>query len=59
MLTVKGWYDNHSTDVRIAPEGTPALNYGFDITPAHLVTGLITEKGTCKANRQEISYVLS
>ena len=54
VLTVKGWYDNHSADVRIAPEGTPALNYGFDITPAHLVTGLITEKGTCKANREEI-----
>ncbi|MCK4631149.1 MAG: hypothetical protein KAT40_06885, partial [Bacteroidales bacterium] len=39
---------------RIAPENTPALNYGFDITPARLVTGLITERGTCKANRDDI-----
>jgi len=30
------------------------LNYGFDITPARLVTGLITEKGTCKANRDNM-----
>lgn len=54
VLTVKGWYNNHSVDVRIAPENTPALNYGFDITPARLVTGLITERGICKANRDDI-----
>jgi len=54
VLTAKGWYNNHSADVRIAPEDTPALNYGFDITPARLVTGLITEKGICKPNRDDI-----
>ena len=54
VLTVSGWYKNHSVNVRIAPENTPALNYGFDITPARLVSGLITEKGTCKANRNDI-----
>ena len=36
-----------STRVRIAPEGTPAANYAFDVTPARLVTGLITERGVC------------
>ncbi len=36
--------------VRITPEGSPALNYGFDVTPARLVTGLITEAGVCEAS---------
>jgi methylthioribose-1-phosphate isomerase len=29
----------------ICPETTPALNYGFDITPARLITALITDRG--------------
>ena len=37
--------------VRIAPEETRAANYGFDVTPRHLVTGLITERGVCDASR--------
>jgi methylthioribose-1-phosphate isomerase len=41
--------------VRIMPEGSPVANYGFDVTPARLVTGLITERGICKANRENIS----
>jgi methylthioribose-1-phosphate isomerase len=36
--------------VRITPEGSPALNYAFDVTPARLVTGLITEAGICPAS---------
>ena len=36
--------------VRIAPEHTRAANYGFDVTPRHLVTGLITERGVCSAS---------
>ncbi|MFO1384873.1 MAG: S-methyl-5-thioribose-1-phosphate isomerase [Chitinivorax sp.] len=36
--------------VRIAPDGTPALNLGFDVTPARLVSGLITERGICPAS---------
>jgi methylthioribose-1-phosphate isomerase len=35
------------TAVRICPEATPACNYGFDVTPARLITGLITEYGIC------------
>lgn len=31
--------------VRVTPPGSPALNYGFDVTPARLVTSLITERG--------------
>jgi methylthioribose-1-phosphate isomerase len=37
--------------VRVVPEGSPALNLGFDVTPARLVTALITECGLCPANR--------
>jgi len=37
--------------VRVVPEGSPALNLGFDVTPARLVTGLITERGLCSASR--------
>jgi methylthioribose-1-phosphate isomerase len=37
--------------VRLVPEGSPALNLAFDVTPARLVTALITERGLCTANR--------
>jgi methylthioribose-1-phosphate isomerase len=35
--------------VRIVPEGSPVANYGFDVTPARLVSGLITERGVLQA----------
>ncbi len=38
--------------VRMVPEGSPALNLAFDVTPARLVTALITERGTCAASRE-------
>jgi methylthioribose-1-phosphate isomerase len=37
--------------VRVVPEGSSALNLAFDVTPARLVTALITERGLCPANR--------
>ena len=37
--------------VRLVPEGSAALNLAFDVTPARLVTGLITERGVCAASR--------
>jgi methylthioribose-1-phosphate isomerase len=37
--------------VRVVPEASPALNLAFDVTPARLVTALITERGICPANR--------
>ena len=40
--------------VLIAPEGTPGANYGFDITPARLITGLITERGLTPAREADI-----
>jgi methylthioribose-1-phosphate isomerase len=37
--------------VRVVPEGSPVLNLAFDVTPARLVTELITECGLCPASR--------
>ncbi len=42
------------TSVRLLPTSSPVANYGFDVTPARLVTALITEKGICKANIKSI-----
>ena len=50
----EGWFNGQQIQVRIAPEESPATNYGFDVTPAHLVTGLITERGVCEANEKSI-----
>ena len=47
---VQGLENNQIKRVLIAPEATPAINYAFDITPAKLITGLITENGICAAN---------
>jgi methylthioribose-1-phosphate isomerase len=40
--------------VQICPDGTPARNPGFDVTPARLISGLITEKGIIEANEPSI-----
>jgi methylthioribose-1-phosphate isomerase len=51
---VEGWDGEKLRAVRIVPESSPAVNYGFDVTPARLVTGLITERGICAANEAGI-----
>ena len=56
---VEGSFNNDIVSVRICPEGTRACNPGFDITPARLVTGLITERGVCGANEKEILNLFS
>lgn len=38
--------------VQVIPDGSAALNLAFDITPARLVTGIITERGVCAASRE-------
>lgn len=38
-------------EVRILPDTSASKNYAFDVTPAHLVTGLITERGICPASK--------
>jgi methylthioribose-1-phosphate isomerase len=49
-----GWCDGQQIAVQIAPNQSPAANYGFDVTPRDLVTGLITERGVCEANERSI-----
>ena len=48
-----GWDETakRPATVRICPENTPAANYGFDVTPARLVTGILTERGIAPATR--------
>jgi methylthioribose-1-phosphate isomerase len=49
---VEGWTeDGRRAVVRLTPASSPAANYAFDVTPARLVTGLITERGICAASR--------
>jgi methylthioribose-1-phosphate isomerase len=40
--------------VLICPEETPARNWGFDVTPARYIAGLITEWGVCAARERDI-----
>jgi len=47
--------DGRIETVRIVPEGSPVANYAFDVTPARLVTGLITERGVLSASRAALS----
>jgi methylthioribose-1-phosphate isomerase len=56
---VSGLAEGRIQSVRICPEGTVAANYGFDITPARLITGLITERGICGATEKEIREMFS
>jgi len=51
---IQGKVDGEIKSVLICPEDTPALNYGFDVTPAKYVTGLITERGICEASEKGI-----
>src|SRR5712672_281983 len=44
--------DGRIETVQIVPDGSPVANYAFDVTPARLVTGLITERGVLKASRE-------
>jgi methylthioribose-1-phosphate isomerase len=49
---IEGWSDDgRRVAVRLTPPDSPAANYAFDVTPARLVTGLITERGLCPASR--------
>ncbi len=49
---IEGWTEaGERVSVRLTPPGSPAENYAFDVTPARLVTALITERGVCPASR--------
>ena len=51
VLQISGMTSDGSlAEVAISPAGTAAVNYAFDVTPARLITGLITERGVLEAN---------
>lgn len=56
---IQGLLGGKIESVRISPEKTPAVNYGFDVTPARFITGLITERGICKASEKDIKKMFS
>lgn len=52
---VHGWDGEKMSKVLITPAESPAANYGFDVTPARLVTGLITDRGICEASEEGLT----
>jgi methylthioribose-1-phosphate isomerase len=48
-------HDGATVEVQLVPDGTPAANPAFDVTPARLVSGLITERGVVPATREGIA----
>lgn len=47
--------DGRIETVRVVPDGSSVANFGFDVTPARLVTGLITERGVLAADRAALA----
>ncbi len=54
ITRISGVHGDQVLDVQITPDGSPVANYGFDVTPARLVSGLITERGLCAASEDSI-----
>ncbi|MFO7931906.1 MAG: S-methyl-5-thioribose-1-phosphate isomerase [Thermodesulfobacteriota bacterium] len=48
-----------TAEYMLMPEDSAAANYAFDVTPARLVTGFITERGICRADEAEIKKLFS
>jgi methylthioribose-1-phosphate isomerase len=51
---IQGMCDGETKKILLTPKASPAANFAFDVTPARLVTGLITEFGICKASQEEL-----
>jgi methylthioribose-1-phosphate isomerase len=47
--------DGRIETIRVVADGSPVANYAFDVTPARLVTGLITERGVLQASRAALA----
>lgn len=55
VSSISGWTDGEAeTEVNLVAKGSPVANFAFDVTPARLVTGLITERGVCAATEEAI-----
>lgn len=51
---VQGLDQGSTISVLVPPANSPAADFAFDVTPARLVTGFITERGVCKATEQDV-----
>lgn len=56
---IRGLYNGEVVPVQLTPTDSPARNYAFDVTPARLVTGIITERGITAANEDSILSLYS
>ena len=54
VKTIRGLSEGEIRSVLLTPEESPAANFAFDVTPARLVTALITERGLCPASEQGV-----
>ena len=60
ITTITGLTKNGTMEsVKLAPDGVEAANYGFDVTPARLVSGLITERGIVAAEEAAIEKLFA
>ena len=59
IMEVEGLSEGRLRSVRICPEDAKTANWAFDVTPARLITGLITEKGIFKAEETDIKKLFS
>ncbi len=51
--------DGRLMEVAVLPRGSPVANHAFDVTPARLVTALVTERGVCEASRRGLADLYS
>ena len=54
VKTIRGLSEGEIHSVLLTPEESPAANFAFDVTPARLVTSLVTERGICAASEEGI-----
>ncbi len=54
VRSIRGQHNGKVFEVLLTPEDSPAANFAFDVTPARLVTGLITERGICDASEEGV-----
>jgi len=59
IIQMEVQFQHQIITANLMPEHTPVANFGFDVTPARLVTGLITERGICEANENGITRLFS
>lgn len=57
LTHMPAWVGGRPADALLMAENTPVANYAFDVTPARLVTGIITERGICEASAEGLGQL--